>query len=142
MTQNQKPGFIFWIVSILALFWNFMGVFSYLTQVYMTDEVLNALPAEDQELLTNLPAWVTAAYAIAVFSGFFGSLVLLFRKKLAETLFTLSFIAVLVQQAYYFFLQDYITLSGQNIILPLVIIIISGFLMWYSKGLKLKGILK
>ena len=141
MNNRQKPNAFFWIIGILALLWNIMGVVAYLGQAYMTDEVLNKLPEADLEWYNNVPAWVTAAFAIAVFAGFIACIGLLLRKKWAVSLFVLSFIGVLVQQIYNFFIQDFVELTGQRLYMPIIVVIIAGFLMWYSKGLKEKGIL-
>lgn len=142
MTQNKNSNTIFWIIGILALLWNIIGVAQYLIQVYMTEELIQTLPKADQEWFNNVPAWATAAFAIAVFAGLFACIGLLFKKSWSVALFTLSFIAVLVQQVYNFFIQDFVELSGARLFMPIVILLISGFLMWYSKGLKIKNFLK
>ena len=118
-----------------------MGVLAYLSQAYMTDEVLKTLPEADQAWYNNVPAWVTAAFAIAVFAGTLACIGMLLRKAWSVKLFILSFIAVIVQQVYNFFIQDFVELSGQRMYMPIIIVVIAGFLMWYSKGLKEKGLL-
>lgn len=141
MTQSQKPGAVFWVISILALLWNLSGVMMYLAQAYMTDEVLQTLPQADQDWYANVPSWVTAAFAIAVFSGALACIGLLMRKRWCVKLFILSFVAVLIQQVYNFFIQDFVELTGERLYMPLIILILAGFLMWYSKGLNSKGML-
>jgi len=136
MSTTNKPTTIFWIISILALFWNIMGVVSYLGQAYMTDEVLAALPQAEQDYYSNTPAWVTAAFAIAVFAGAFGSLALVLKKKLALPLLQLSLLAVIAQFAYNFFMQDYVELTGTRMILPIVVLVIAAFLVWFAKSSK------
>ena len=86
MTMNylRKPSNLFWVISSIALVWNLMGVFNYLDQAFMTDKVLETLPKEQQILYQDVPAWVTAAFAIAVFSGTLGSLLLLLKKKMLQ----------------------------------------------------------
>ena len=86
MTMNylRKPSNLFWVISSIALVWNLMGVFNYLDQAFMTDKILETLPKEQQILYQDVPAWVTAAFAIAVFSGTLGSLLLLLKKKLLQ----------------------------------------------------------
>ena len=77
-----KPPVWFWIVSIVALIWNGLGVMAYLARAYATDEMIAALPPEQQaEFLAEHPAWYTAAFAIAVFAGVLGCLALLLRKN-------------------------------------------------------------
>jgi hypothetical protein len=141
MSNTHKPNTVFWIIGILALLWNIMGVLAYLAQAYMSEEALNLLTQSEQDFYNNVPAWVTAAFASAVFTGFLGSIALLMRKKLSIALFTISLICVLAQQVYHFFIQDYITINGTDIIGPIVIIVISFFLMWYSKAKNTSGML-
>ena len=139
METTNKPPVWFWIISILALLWNIMGVMAYISQAYMTKEALAALSEAEQNFYANIPAWVTAAFAIAVFAGAFGCLVLLLRKKWATHLLLLSLIAVLTQAVYNFFLQDFIALSGERIIMPIIVIIVAVFLVWFSKNSQSKG---
>ena len=96
----RKPTGLFWIISSMALVWNLMGVFNYLTQAFMTNEVLASLPKDQQLLYEDVPAWVTAAFATAVFSGTLGALLLLLKKKIASTFFILSFIGIIIQMTY------------------------------------------
>ncbi len=137
-TTNKVPKW-FWVVSIIALIWNLMGVMAYLGQAYMTEEALAALPEADQNFYNNIPAWVTAAFAISVFAGVIGCIGLLLRKKWSYLLLLISLITVLAQTIYNFFVQDYVELSGQRMIMPIVVIIIAIFLVWFSKDAKTKG---
>lgn len=137
--STNKPTTTFWVISILALLWNIMGVVAYLGQAYMTDEILGALPEAEQAYYNNIPAWVTAAFAIAVFTGALGCLALVLRKKWAKSLFILSLLAVLVQFIFNFFMQDYMEVTGTNSIQPIIVIAIAIFLIWYSKKSEEKG---
>ena len=96
----RKPTGLFWIISSMALVWNLMGVFNYLTQAFMTDAVLASLPKDQQLMYQDVPAWATAAFATAVFSGTFGALLLLLKKKIASTFFIISFIGIIIQMSY------------------------------------------
>jgi len=141
MSNTTKPTTLFWVIGIIDLIWNIIGVGAYLTQTYMTKETLGLLPEGDQNFYNNLPAWVTGAFAIAVFSGFIGCIALLMRKKIAIMLFTLSLIGVLVQQLYSFFLQDYIEITMIRTIGPFFLIIIAFFLMWYAKAQRANNVI-
>ena len=66
MNTITKPTPLYWLISILALFWNFMGIIAYLGQAYISDDALKMLPEENQLYFSNVPAWVTAAFAVAV----------------------------------------------------------------------------
>lgn len=139
MTNSTKPTTAFWIIAVLALAWNIMGVLAYLGQAYMSDADFAALSEGDQLYHTNVPAWVTAAFAIAVFSAALGCVGMLLRKKWANMLFLLSLIAVIVQFVYNFFIQEFTSIEGTDMIWSLVIILIALFLVWYSKKSTAQG---
>lgn len=142
MNQIQsKPTLLFWIISGLAILWNVLGVMAYLGQAYMTDEVLRSLSEAEQLYYSNLPSWVVSAFALAVFAGFFGCLGLFLKKKWAFYLFNLSFLALLVQTYYNFFVQNYIETQGTKIILPLITFLVSVFLIYFSKSKIKSGVL-
>ena len=138
---SNEPKTFFWIIAFVALLWNIMGVVAYLGHVHITEETLAKLPEADQLYYANVPAWVTAAFATAVFSGTFGSIALLMRKKWATFLLILSMIMVFIQSIYNFFIQDFMEITSENGTMPLVILVIAIFLVWFSKNLERKGIL-
>lgn len=131
---KEKPPVWFWIVSVIAVFWNAMGVHQYLGQAYQTESWRAALTDEQFEMVTNFPSWLTAAFAIAVFSGVIGSLGLLLRKKWAYSLLILSLIAVIIQ-------MGYILMNGHynGIEMTISIIVFAIFLVWFSKKAVSKG---
>ncbi len=129
-TLSNKPPVWFWIVSILALLWNLMGVIAYLTMAFATEEMIASLSPEQQsEFLFEYPAWVTAAFALAVFSGFLGCIALLIRKKWAYGLFVVSAIAAIAQHIYIFMNVDV-----QSYFMPVSVIVVCLFLVWFSKN--------
>jgi len=129
-----KPPIWFWIVSVIALLWNAMGVNQYLGQAYQTESWRAALTDEQFEMVTNFPSWLTAAFAIAVFAGILGSFALLLRKKWAYSLLVLSLIAVLIQMGYILIKGHY-----DGIEMTISIIVFAIFLVWFSKKSVSKG---
>jgi hypothetical protein len=124
----------FWVIAVLAFVWNLIGVMAYIMQVNMTPEVIALLPEAEQALYANVPAWATGAFAIAVFGGLLGSLLLLFRKRLAISVFILSLIGVIVQMAYNIFLSKSIEVYGPGgMIMPVMVIVIAVALVWYAR---------
>jgi hypothetical protein len=73
----------FWAVAVLALLWEAMGCYQYLMQVRAPGE--------------TLPVWVVAAFAVAVWVGLLGAILLLMRRDWARMAFIVSLLAVLVQ---------------------------------------------
>jgi hypothetical protein len=135
--SKNKPGTGFWVIAVIALIWNLMGVMAYLTRAFITEEMIAALPKEQQvEFLMENPAWYTAAFAIAVFAGALGALSLLLRKKIASTLFIASTLGAIVQHVYIF-----MNVEVLSYIMPIMIIVVCLFLVWYSKDATKKSIL-
>jgi len=118
----------------MALVWNLMGVFNFLDQALMSDEVLASLPKDQQLIYQDVPVWVTAAFAIAVFSGTLGAVFLLLKKKIASTFFILSFIGIVTQMSYGLLLDEKTDNYGPlGLLMPLMIITVGAYLIWYSK---------
>jgi len=143
MSSTNKPGIAFWIIGVVAVIWNGMGVNAYLQTAFKTEAATAELNADQIALMDSLPAWMTALFALAVFSGVLGSIALLMRKKVAVTLFLVSFLTATIQQLYWLFGTDAVeTFSEQQpYLMPILIIVFSAFLMWYSKDQKGKGVL-
>ena len=130
----------FKIVAIIALIWNLLGVVAFVGQMLITPEMLSALPIAEQELYANTPLWATAAFAIAVFSGAFGSLFLLMRKSLATPLLTFSLVGILVQNVHSFFISNSIEVYGPGgMIMPVMIIFLAIYLIWLAKNAQANG---
>ncbi len=143
MTDQTRLPIWFWIVGVVALLWNGMGVFAYLQQALMGAEEFAALPEVQQNLLAAQPFWVTAAFAIAVFAGFVASIAWLSRKQIAVRLFLLSLLAVIVQFSSYFIIDEYVQfISVQGWAMPVLILVLAvGFLL-IVRHTKKKGYLR
>jgi hypothetical protein len=130
----RKPSNLFWAISSSALVWNLMGVFNYLDQAFMTNKVLETLPKEQQILYQDVPAWVTAGFAIAVFSGTLGSLLLLLKKKIASTFFIISFLGIMGHMSYGLLIdQNSDSYGTMGVAMPIIMIVFGGYLIWYSR---------
>lgn len=135
MNSVVKPPKSFWIIGVLALLWNFMGVLQFYLATFTLDAMIDGLPAAQADLYRDIPIWYTVIFAIAVFAGLFGCITMLLRKKITMALFGMSLVAVLVAQGYWILGTDALEVIGtSSIIMPLMVIVISIFLYYYSKG--------
>lgn len=134
-TQTVKPPTWFWIVSVLALLWNLMGVWAYLADAFVSVEALGEMSQEMRELYEGRPTWVTAAYATAVWFGALGCVALLLRKKWAIPVFIISLLGLIAQQIYGFFLSNTFEVVGSSaMILPIVVLIIAIALWYFARS--------
>lgn len=138
--SSAKSPRSFLVVAGVGLVWNLLGISAYVSQVTMDPDALNALPEAERMLFENVPSWVTAAFAIAVNGGALGCLLLLFRKALAIPVLVASLLGVLVQMYHSFFIANSLEVYGPGgMIMPISILIIAAYLIWYAVDAKKKG---
>ena len=129
----------FWVIGAIALIWNVMGVINLFVQ--MNADALAAMPEAQRAIIEGRPAWATGAFAIAVFGGALGCLLLLLRKSAAYYLFIASLLGMIVHMI------PYLGMAGSTIdfgpfeismyiLMPLAV---AAFLIWYSKQAESKG---
>ena len=80
--------------AVAALLWEIFGCAMYLMHM-RTDPA--SLPLDQRAMWEAMPLWMNGAYAIAVWVGLAGAVLLLIRRRLSELLLFGSFIAVVVQ---------------------------------------------
>ena len=138
--DNLKPPIWFWIVAAIGLLWNLAGVGAYLAQAYMSPEALAAMTDAERTLHESTPAWVTGAFAFAVFAGTLGCIALLLKKNLAITLFFISLLGVMVQSYHGFHISNAVEVHGEEaIIMPVLVIVLAIVLIWFSRMSKSRG---
>lgn len=140
METTKKAPAWFWVVSGISLVWNLMGVWSYLAQVSLSEEALAAMPEARRTLLETVPAWATAAFAIAVFAGALGCLFLLLKKSWSIHILAISLVAVVVQMFHAYIISNaWEVLGPMGAVMPLMVIIVASFLVWFGRFSKKNG---
>ena len=141
---DSKPGFLFWVIGIAALFWNLLGVLVYVMQVSATPEqYASAYTPEEMELLTSIPAWATAMTAIGTNFGVLGSVLLLLRRSFCVPVFVISLAALIVQDIYSFAMTNTLEIFGLTpLFIQVVVLLVALFLVWYSRRAARKGWLR
>lgn len=137
MTTTSKPNVGFWIIGILGLLWNLVGVFFWYAENFMmTDEVRATLPPERLELMETAPSWGVIVYGIATIGGVLACVLMLAKKKIAVPLFLISLLCILIQMLYGWFGMKWgeVLPASEAYIMPLVVIVIGVFLYMYNKG--------
>lgn len=137
---NLKPPAWFWIVAVIAVVWNVLGIGAYIADVTMSEEALMGLPEAERELRAATPGWVTGAFAIAVFAGLAAAIMLLLKRRLAVALFGLSLAAVLIQMGYTFIGTNAAAVLGvAGMVFPGIIIVLGALFLWFALASKRKG---
>ena len=126
----------FWAIGAVALIWNVMGVINFFVQ--MNADALAAMPESHRAIVEGRPVWATGAFAIAVFGGALGCLLLLFRKSAAYYLFIASLLGVIVTMTHTLGVGIDFGL-GEILGIILMPLVAAAFLIWYSKWAQSKG---
>ena len=139
---SANPTRGFWIVAGLALVWNLIGVATYLGSVTMSPETLAAMPDAERALYTDIPTWATSAYAIAVFGGTAACVGLLLRKAWSVPVFVVSLVAIVIQMGHALLITPVLEVQGAGAaVLPVMIVVVAAYLVWFSMGAKAKGVI-
>ena len=117
----------FWVISAFMLLWNIMGGINFFMQ--MNPDTLANYPEAARSLVTGRPTWATGAFAIAVFGGALGCLLLLLKKSAAFYVFVASLLGVIVTNIH----TLKVTSSTEILVGSLMSLAVAGFLIWYSK---------
>lgn len=86
-------------VAVVAVLWNLLGCFAFLSDLSMSPDAAAGLDATQRALMESRPGWAIAGTALAVFGGALGSLGLALLRRWATPLLTASLVGVLLQDA-------------------------------------------
>ena len=141
MTETNKLPVWFWVVSIVALLWNLLGLGAFLsTSVFMTTDALASMTPEQQELYVNTPSWANVAYGVAVICGVLGSIGLLLKQDWAAPVFVISLLGLIVQMVYAFGMSNSFEVYGAAAAaMPVMIFIGCIFFIWFAHSSAMKG---
>ena len=126
----------FWVISAIALIWHVLGSINFIVQ--MNPEMLAQYRESERVIVENRPAWATVGFALAVFGGALGSLLLLLRKSIAFYLFIASLLGVIGTMVHALSVGINFGL-GEILGIILMPLIVAAFLIWYSKYTFRKG---
>jgi len=143
MNDSIKIPVWFYTVAVIAIVWNAMGVMAYIGTVMMSAEDFLKMPEVQQSMQTAMPMWAKAAFAMAVFAGVIGSLMLLLKKSMAVPILIISLIAIIAQQINFIILMKGFDFIGNPAKIMTIMIIVVGFLLvWLAMSAKAKQWIK
>lgn len=132
--QNAVPR-SFWIISGVALVWNLLGVAAFVAHMSMTEDALMQLPEAQRTFYEAMPEWANAAFALAVFGGALGCVLLLLRRSWAVPVFITSLAGLLAQLYHAFIMARGLEVFGSGgLIMPAITLVIAVLLVWYSRS--------
>src|SRR5687768_14781426 len=85
-----------WLIGIIGGLWSSMGVLSFILTQMKVEAVMSRFPPQQREYFESFPLWAVAFWAVGVFSGVIGCLLLLLENRLAFPVLLASVIAAVV----------------------------------------------
>lgn len=134
--RAENTHWSFWLIAAVALLWNLAGCINFLVQ--LNPAMLAHYRLAEQVIIEGRPLWATAGFAVAVFGGAAGSVLMLRGRSAALPVFVLSLAGVLLTMVHT--LGGEVPLElGEMLGIVLLPILFALFLVSYSRHALKKG---
>jgi len=142
-TTGKSAPFHLWIVGIVGTLWSAMGATDYVMTQTHNEAYMGGFTPEQLDFFYGLPTWTVAAWAIAVWGGVLGALMLLLRTGHAVNVLLASFAAMVVTSFQNFVLSNGLEVMGGGFELAFsgLIFLVALGLYLYARAMAKKGIL-
>ena len=103
--EDRTPVHL-WIVGVLATLWNAFGCFDYLMTQTRNEAYLAHFTDPQRVYFESFPVWMEVVWAVGVWGGLIGSLLLLARSRWAVVAFGLSLLGLAGGTTYQYILSS------------------------------------
>lgn len=140
-SQRSTPWHL-WLVGILGLLWNLVGAFDYVATQTRNESYMAEFSPEQLEFFYGFPFWVVAAWALAVWGGVLGVLLLLLKKRMAAGVLLASFVAMVITALHNFLLSNgWEVMGGAGAAFSVAIFVVALGLWLYARAMAQRGVL-
>jgi len=142
-TDVARTPWHLWLIGVLALLWSAMGAFDYLMTQTRNEAYMSNFTPELLSFFYSFPGWVIAAWAIGVWGGVLGAILLLLRRRLAVWVFLASLIAMVSTTFHNYVLSNGMEFMGDAFSLGFTaaIFLIALALFLYARAMQKRKIL-
>lgn len=141
--RSTRTPWHLWVVGGLAFVWSVFGAFDYLMTQTRNADYLSAFTAEQLAYFNSFPRWVVSAWAVGVWGGVLGALLLLLRKRWAVWVFLASLLAIVVTTIHSYILSNGMDVVGDafSLVFTAVIFVVALGLFLYARAMHRRGVL-
>ena len=137
-----KTPWHLWAVGAVALLWNSYGGYDYVMTQTNNAAYLAQFTAEQRAYFDSFPLWMEAVWAIGVWGGVLGAVLLLMRSKWAFLAFLASLIAFAISVVYGQMSGASAIMGTTGTVMSGVIFILGLIFVMYSRMMTRKGVLR
>lgn len=139
MNTAAKAPWHLWAVGLITLLWNGVGIMSYMmTRLDMLDRL--GMTPDQIAYFNTFPAWANGLWALGVWGAFLGSVLLLARSRWAVTSLAISIIGLVGTTVFQRFVTE-VPEGMSNPAIDIAIWVITLFMLWYARRMRLQGVL-
>jgi hypothetical protein len=142
-TQVPKTPWHLWAVGVVGLLWSAMGAMDYIMTQTRNESYLAKFTPEQLDYFFGFPTWVIATWALAVWCGVAGAVLLLLRKRVAEPVFLISLIAMVLTTIYNYGMSNGLEVMGGagSLMFTAVIFLVALGLWLYARAMRARGVI-
>jgi len=121
-----------------------MGAMDYVMTQTQNESYMSAFTPEQLEFFYGMPSWAVASWAVGVWGGVVGCLLLLMRKRLAVGMFLASLVGMVITAIQNYILSNGLEVAGDtfSIVFTIIIFLVAIALYVYAKVMSEKGVLR
>ena len=141
--QTISTPWHLWLVGIVALLWSGMGALDYYMTQTKNESYMSHFTPEQLEFFYGFPGWLVAFWAIAVWGGVVGSVLLLLRKRIAVWVFLASLISMVITAIHNYGFSNGMDVMGDAFSLGFtaVIFVLALLFFVYSRAMRNRNVL-
>jgi hypothetical protein len=138
----QRAPWHLWLVGILGLLWNSVAAFDYLMMQTQNESHAGQFTPEQLEVFYGFPPWLVACWALAVWGGLLGALLVLLRRSLAAPVLLVSVLAMIVTAIHNFLFANGLYETGGTGPAFVGLIFVFALGLWlYARAMGERGVL-
>jgi hypothetical protein len=132
-----------WLIGIIGGLWSSIGVLSFMLTQMNVEAVMSRFPPQQRAYFESFPWWAVAFWAIGVFGGVIGCLLLLLKNSLAFPVLLASVMGAIVCNLGGLFLLGGMEVMREtaDVGLTLFPVLFAAFLAYYARPMSKKGVL-
>lgn len=130
----------FIVAAVASLLFMGLGCISYLMHVFVNPATM---PLDQRAAYEAEPAWVTGAYAVAVWVGLIGAVLVMVRRRAGEWLLLISLIAVLIWLAGLILVTPLReSMSANDLLVAIAVTALTWTIYWFARHSRQRGWLR
>ena len=141
-TMTTRTPWHLWVVGAVALLWNGYGGYDYVMTQTNNAAYLAQFTAEQRAYFDSYPMWMEAVWAVGVWGGVLGAVLLLLRMKWAFHAFLASLIAFAVSVVYGQMSEGAALMGTTGVIFSAAIFLLGLAFVMYSRMMTRKRVLR